>query len=185
MKAMTCDKCRHELTSHRGLYHYTESGLNNLYLDGVEIFACPNSACDYFNRATAAIPKIEKLHIFIAKALISQSPPLGGQEVRFLRGALAIKAKDLAAYLHVDPATLSRWEKANEPIGEQSELLIRFLVLRLIEEAEGQMITAFNAQQLTLRRELLPPVMIIKIKPAGFELIRAQNQELPKELLTP
>jgi hypothetical protein len=41
--------------------------------------------------------------------------------------------------LRVDASTLSRWENDEQPIGAQSDALIRFLYFRIRDEQEGEM----------------------------------------------
>ena len=54
---------------------------------------------------------------------------LHGSEVRFIRNALAWTQEQLGRKLGVAPETISRWETASKPVGYQSELALRFLVL--------------------------------------------------------
>lgn len=54
---------------------------------------------------------------------------LHGSEVRFIRNALAWTQEQLGRKLGVAPETVSRWETSKKPVGYQSELALRFLVL--------------------------------------------------------
>ena len=54
---------------------------------------------------------------------------LHGSEVRFIRNALAWTQEQLGRKLGVAPETVSRWENGKKPVGYQSELALRFLVL--------------------------------------------------------
>jgi putative zinc finger/helix-turn-helix YgiT family protein len=117
-------------------YHYTESGLDNIYLINIELRVCESCGA-----VTPRIPKINQLHETIAKALALKPYPLNGAEVRFLRKHLGLKAKEFAANLRVDVSTYSRWENGDQQIGEQSDALIRLLYFRIFEEKEGHMIT--------------------------------------------
>lgn len=117
-------------------YHYTESGLDNVYLSNIEL-----RVCESCGEVTPRIPRINRLHETIAKALALKPYPLSGAEVRFLRKQLGLKAKEFAAHLRVDASTYSRWENGDQQIGGQSDALIRLFYFRIVEEREGRLIT--------------------------------------------
>ena len=125
---MKCDLCEAEMTLKRAeFFRYVESGLPNVFLSGIEVEECPNG-----HGQSPRIPRILALHEMIAEAVCVQPSPLTGAEARFLRKELGMKAKDWAAYLHVDVATLSRWENGEQTIGAISDVFLRtsFLLLR-------------------------------------------------------
>jgi transcriptional regulator with XRE-family HTH domain len=100
-------------------FHFTDSGLPNVYLIGIKYFQCP---C---GRVTAEIPAIKRLLELIAKDLIEKPEALTGEEVRFLRKRLGKKAKDFAAEVGVEPETLSRIENGHLVVAQQTDKLIR------------------------------------------------------------
>lgn len=119
MKCFSCNKG--ELISHPNQsYQYTECGLDDVWLEGIELLICDE--CGSIN---PVLPKVLQLHAIISQAIIHDPAPLSGDKIRFLRKELGIKAKDWASYIGVEPETLSRWEKGNQLIGTQSDLLIR------------------------------------------------------------
>ncbi len=105
-------------------YHYTESGLKNVYIDGIMMFRCP--ACD---AEFPEIPNVEGLHASIADALMRKPYTLTGREFRFLRKEMRMRAKDLATVLGVTPTTVSRWETGVERVGIANDRLIRSLYI--------------------------------------------------------
>lgn len=113
-------------------YHYTESGLTNVYLDGMMTFYCP--ACE------TEFPQIENvpgLHAKISEILMRKAYILTGHEFRFLRKEMRMKAKDVATVLGVTPTTVSRWETGEEHLGVANDRLIRSLYLMwLIEQGK-------------------------------------------------
>lgn len=113
-------------------YHYTESGLENVYLENIDV-----RVCEKCHQATPIIPHILKLHASIGQAIALQPYPLSGAEIRFLRKHLGLKAKEWAAFVHVDHTTLSRWENGEQKIGPQSDALIRLLYFRILQEQHG------------------------------------------------
>ena len=132
-----CDVCGAPTQIRTGQrYHYTESGLDNVYLENIEL-----RLCDECGTVTPRIPRILQLHETIARAVVSKPHSLNGAEIRFLRKQLRLKAKEFAAYLRTDVATYSRWENNAQSPGAQSDLLIRLLYLKLLGEKEPNKIT--------------------------------------------
>ncbi len=129
---MKCDVCKQPMTVERvEFFHYTESGLPNVYLSGIEVEAC--GAC---GGQSPRIPRILALHEALAEALCLKSSPLTGAEARFLRKELGMRAKDWAAYLHVDAATLSRWENDGQASSLTLDVFARssYLLLRAAQK---------------------------------------------------
>lgn len=116
-----CYQCGRKLKSVRADYPYNESGLP-VVLKNIEILRCPHCG------DSPVIPRIEKLHDSIAAAVLRKATRLTGPEVRFLRKHLGLPMTTFAKTLHVDLSTLSRWERGDDPIGRQSDFLIRFVV---------------------------------------------------------
>jgi DNA-binding transcriptional regulator YiaG len=85
------------------LYRYTECGLPNVWLRGVETHETP------YGPGTA-IPGIENLHRVIGLAIAESNRQMTGAEVRFLRTELDLSQRMLAALLDVRENTLRRWE---------------------------------------------------------------------------
>lgn len=104
-------------------YHYTESGLNNIWLSGITVHSCPNCELD-----SADIPDLEGLHKFIAKDIILTPLPMTGAELRFLRKETRLKLKDFAERLAVDPKTINNWEASGQ-LSKQTDVTIRVLVI--------------------------------------------------------
>lgn len=103
-------------------YHYTESGLKNVYLDGIMMFRCPTCGAE-----CPEIPNVEGLHASIANVLLKKPYTLTGREFRFLRKEMRMRAKDLATVLGVTPTSVSRWETGEERVGIANDRLIRSL----------------------------------------------------------
>lgn len=130
---MKCDICQGNIvTKTRQPYHYTECGLDNVYLKNVEVRVC--SSC---KEKSLRIAGITELHATIARAVAMQPCPLRGQDIRFLRKQLGYSQKQWATFLRTDVSTLSRWENGQQAIGDQSDSLIRFLYFRIRDEQEG------------------------------------------------
>lgn len=117
---MTCPICKREGRTHIGKHHYIESGLQNIWLMGVETFKCE---C---GENFALIPYIQELHKLIAEDLLKQGDQLSGRQIRFLRKHMGLKAKDFAKQLGVRNVTVSRWEQEKTVPPESIDRFIRF-----------------------------------------------------------
>lgn len=126
MKKAKCSNCGMEVERVRGAYRFEESALKNVVLLGVETARCPKCGNE-----DVFLPRVNKLMRALALAVINKPYRLQGDEVRFLRKFLAMTAADFARLIHVDPATLSKWENHETPIGTQSDLLVRTVALAL------------------------------------------------------
>jgi putative zinc finger/helix-turn-helix YgiT family protein len=90
-------------------HHYTESGLDNVHVEGVEVYECPS--CD---ERIVSIPAVPRLNTLIGKFLIEKNAMLTGREIRFLRKNAGLSAKRFARLIGVDSSTVSRWENDNK-----------------------------------------------------------------------
>jgi len=120
MSEINCPHCHLRGKTRKGKYHYTESGLQNVWLVGVEIFKCD---C---GEKFAFIPYVKELHKLIAEILLKQENQLSGRDIRFLRKHMGLKAKDFAERLGVKNVTVSRWEQGETIPPKTIDRLIRF-----------------------------------------------------------
>jgi len=126
MKAKMCRACgKAELVATKERHHYKESGLPNVILEGVTVRRCP--ACNEFE---VVIPRVTELHQVIALAVVRKTSRLTGAEVRFLRKFLGLSGVDFAGRMGVSPEVVSKWEHEKDPIGGQSDRLLRLMVVR-------------------------------------------------------
>ncbi len=141
---MKCELCKGETIIERNQrYHYIECGLDNVYLENIDVRVC--QAC---GQRSPIIPRITELHATIGQAVALQCVPLSGKEARFLRQHLGLKAKEWAAFLRIDTATLSRWENGGQAIGPQADSLIRLMYFYLLAEKQGRAIPEHLADQI-------------------------------------
>ncbi len=131
---MKCQSCEKETTRTKRDYHYTESGLTNVVLKGLDVYTC---TC---GEEMPEIPNIEGLHKTIAMALIHKKSLLAGQGIRFLRKAMELKAVELARLMGVDKVTISRWENNKAEISNANDHLLRMIYIRKIEEESNQLL---------------------------------------------
>lgn len=164
---MKCELCKGETVIKRGQrYHYTESGLDNVYLENVDVRVC--EAC---GEISPRIPRINDLHATIGQAIALRNVPLSGKEVRFLRQHLGLKAKEWAAFLRIDTTTLSRWENGGQIIGPQADSLMRLMYFHLLAEKQGRAIPEHLADRIaaivTQRTEAMA-LLVNPYKPALY-----------------
>lgn len=74
-----------------------------------------------------------RAELAIAAALALESP-VGAEGFRFMRGALGLRAVDLAAMLDVNPQTVSRWERGETAVDRAAWLALGTLVLERLEQ---------------------------------------------------
>jgi putative zinc finger/helix-turn-helix YgiT family protein len=120
-----CIQCGTEMKEGRDTHKYDEGGLDVTLLN-VPVWKCPNCG-----EREVDIFRIDELNRLIATEIAEQEEKLGPREIRFLRKFLGLSSSDLATKMHVDPSSVSRWERIEPPgqMDTQAELLLRFLAL--------------------------------------------------------
>jgi putative transcriptional regulator len=109
-------------------YHYTESGLQNIYLEnGFEIVPTERGQGVRFH-------DLEGLHAAIGRTLIEEAGPLTGKELRFLRVELLLSQAALARLLGVKELTVARWETGRTRIPATVDAGVRALYLEKLDE---------------------------------------------------
>jgi DNA-binding transcriptional regulator YiaG len=104
-------------------YHYTESGLNYVYLlDGFEVTKTGYGAA-------VRVANAGKLDRAIAQIVVRDQNRLTAQEVRFLRGLLDMTQAALGSALGKDAQTVARWEKGKTEIPPTEDIAIRQIYL--------------------------------------------------------
>jgi putative transcriptional regulator len=109
-------------------YHYTESGLETVFLANGYSFVNSQGG------QQVIIEDIEGLHVAIGFALATQEHRLNGKEVRFLRSELLLSQAMLAKILRVKVLTVNRWERDDPPIPVATEAVLRKVYLESIGE---------------------------------------------------
>lgn len=104
-------------------YHYTECGLDNVFIEGMEVLQ------DHAGEETLEIPAIGMLHSVIAESIVMLPSKMSGKELRFLRTEMGLTQEKLADVLKVSLLTVSRWEREESPIKDTAEMLIRLMAV--------------------------------------------------------
>lgn len=132
------------------MYHYTECGLNNVWLmNGYREYDTP------FGKAVA-IENAEGLHRTISLQLVNHKPRLSGGEFRFIRKELGLSQKALAGVLGNDAQSIARWEKS----GRVPRMAERFLRALYRERDQGnaqigELIQRINQLDRTAQKKML------------------------------
>jgi len=136
-------------------HRYTESGLANVTLVGIEVSECPSCG-----ERLVSIPRMAQLHRAIALELIKKPAKLAPAEIRFLRKHLGLAAKDFAARIGVEPETVSRWERdaRPQPISPPAERALRLMV------ALGERVSEYPVERLADIKDE-PEVIPLRMNP--------------------
>ena len=106
------------------MYHYTESGLQNIWLSSGYAFVKTKHG------KGVAIRDVEGLHCTIGKAL-ARKPKLTGSELRFLRKEMEMSQSALAAMIGTSEQNVSLWERRGG-IPRTADRLVRLIYLEHI-----------------------------------------------------
>jgi transcriptional regulator with XRE-family HTH domain len=127
-------------------FHFTDSGLDNVFLVGIKYFEYPDGTF------TAEIPAIKQLLHLIARDVVFSEAKLRGAEIRFLRKRLGLKSNEAAVLLSVDTATLSRIETEKQETSPQVGKLMRMAYILLCNDVQME---EQKQELLTLIREAM------------------------------
>jgi putative zinc finger/helix-turn-helix YgiT family protein len=127
---MRCDNCgSNTLERQSGPYHYTESGLPNIYLKNVKWARC--SKC---NDVHVEISRIGQLHRCIASYVVLKNNFLTGPDMVFLRKMLKKTQRAMADDLGISEVSLNRWENENRGHTKAMDTLFRMIYLSLQDD---------------------------------------------------
>jgi DNA-binding transcriptional regulator YiaG len=103
------------------MYHYTESGLRNIWLvNGYRVQETPHGRGVSFDNVAG-------LHRAVGRWLCAYRPRLTGAEFRFLRHELDLSQAALAALLGNNAQSVALWEKGRVRVPAWADRLIRAL----------------------------------------------------------
>ncbi|MBF38689.1 helix-turn-helix domain-containing protein [Idiomarina sp. UBA4520] len=103
------------------MYHYTESGLPNVFLkNGYTAAIIGGEEC-------TSIEDIDGLHQAIAESIIANKKSLSKSEFKFLRVELNLSQKVLGKRFGVSEQTIARYEKGQSVIPRTTDAALRSL----------------------------------------------------------
>ena len=116
-------------------YHYTECGLNNIYLqNGYKFIQTPRGK-------SISIHDLDGLHRAIGLFLATSKKDLSGDDVRYLRHEMLMSQNTLARLLGMSEQAIRRWETGKINIPKPSESLLRLLYMDHINDKDGKIAT--------------------------------------------
>ena len=165
-----CDICGGQTEILLGqTYHYKESGLDNVYLENIEVRVCKQC-----NEKSPVIPRIMQVHKLMALAVALSDTPLIGAETRFLRTELGYKVKDWAKLLKISESTVVRWESSSQAIGAQSDALMRLCFIQTIQERDSHLFAESVIKRIAAIKEGQKPNIYINTSdPTSYRYFKA------------
>lgn len=127
-----CTECGKAQQLERRTTPYPQSGLNNVQLQNVPVWVCPEGHEEF------EIPAVTQLHELLAHSIIRKPSLLNGAEIKFLRRRIDCSAKDFADKLGIKPVHLSRLENDARPLPRRVDLLIRLVVAAYLAKKRGK-----------------------------------------------
>lgn len=146
-------------------YRYTESGLDNVIIKGVEMVTHEDGT------EQVCISKIHELHRAIAHSLITRETGISAKELKFLRSEIGMTQEQLAEILKVNRVTISRWESGKEHIDSNAEFVVRRLAAELLE-IDLEMTVEEMAKSCVWKVKV-PVIAIDGSNPEKYELLAA------------
>lgn len=141
---MECFECGRQMECSKEIYHFEECGLDNVFLDSVEVCKCPCGEVE------VCIPAMKELHQLIGLQIIRKDSLLNGKEIKFLRKSLGLSGIKLHQIMGANNSTISRWESGSQPISEPNDKLLRMIYVAL---ADLSLVT--KEDQITVMRSLV------------------------------
>lgn len=106
-------------------HHYTECGLDNIYL---------RNGWSIDEEGSLFIENIQGLHKAIALQLVTLKRTLKGREIRFIRHYLDLSQKMLGSMLGSDYQSVLRWEKGKGKITKPADRLLKIFTYEYASE---------------------------------------------------
>lgn len=126
-------KLEKEMSKSKKSYHYTECGLDNIYLaNGYELTETSDGDEELY------IHDIHGLHKAISKILVYKKGLLEGAEIKFIRSMLDLSQNKLAALIGCRYQQILLWEKNKNKISRPADRLLRiYLYTYLNKEVDN------------------------------------------------
>lgn len=148
-----------------GSYHYIECGLDNVFIEGM------STVEDHAGEATITIPAIGILHKVIAEGIVTLPSKMRGSELRFLRSEMGMTQEQLAEKLKTTLLTISRWEREENPIRDEAEMLIRLMAVERLKLDVTMSVDEVSSKVTLAARS--KPILIDGSDPSQYHLVAA------------
>lgn len=133
MKAISCSNCGADARIERGEYNLDDLGIPAVVVN------MEKAVCGSCGNVDPVIAHMDDLMRTVALAIVCSPAGLRGRDVRFLRKYMRKTAEEFGKLLNVDKTTVSKWENEHDPVGDQSDRLIRLTAIALGEGLEGKL----------------------------------------------
>jgi len=155
---MRCPTCKAEaMGKTTGTYQYRESGLDTIWLEDCDLYACPNCSL-----RMPILPAMDAMKRAITRELVLSHGRPSGDEIVYLRKAMGLKASELAEILGVNRVTVSRWENNAQNIEAFSDWKLRMeAVDRILPTNERRVVR--DKVSLVLQRGYKPEQTVGKV----------------------
>jgi len=136
------------------IYHYTECGLDNVFIDGIDVVV------DDDGDEVITITAINELHKAIALGIVTHKHAISGDELRFLRTEMGYTQSELARLVSHDKQSIGRWERAEYEVDGSAETIIRRLAIEKlklennlgIDELASRSVPAVLIQEINIKK---------------------------------
>lgn len=118
--------CKHTDEAEKKPYHYTECGLDDVYL----LSGYDEEPSEYGD--VVSVRHADELHQAIGEFLVRNKKVLSGKELRFLRREMDLTQAELGKLLSVSDQSVARWEKDQNKISGSADHLIRVIFMEHI-----------------------------------------------------
>ncbi len=145
-------------------YHYTECGLQNVYINGLE------PVVDIEEDEVFTIPFINALHAEISNGIIHHGNGISGDELRFLRTEMGLTQAELSSIIHKDKQTIGRWERGEVELDSASETIVRLLAIEKLSIPHEASVEDISRRSVASAK---PQTINIDKNPDGYRLSAA------------
>jgi DNA-binding transcriptional regulator YiaG len=144
------------------MYHYTECGLDNIYLaNGFTIHETEYGE-------GVSIEDTEGLHEAISRGIIAAPREMTGAEFRFLRLELDLSQRRLGDLINADEQAVRRWEKyRNKPVKGAADRMLRVLYLSFVD-GDGE-VRRMIERLAELDAQPAPARVVLRETPEGWQ----------------
>lgn len=105
------------MTAENETYHYTECGLDDVYLIGGYAYR------EGPRGRQVTIRDIDGLHRVIGRCLVAKKKVLNGKDIQFLRHEMLMSQNTLAELVGVSEQTIRRWEHDKTEAGPATSII--------------------------------------------------------------
>lgn len=143
-------------------YRYTDSGLDNVIIEGV------NFIKDDAGEECLMIPNVVGLHKTIAHGIVVRRAGMSGSELRFIRTELGMTQAELATMIHRESLAVSRWERGECPIDANAEAVVRLYAIQTLKLPDSPDVREIAGW--CVPRAETPPIVIDGSDPSNYKL---------------